>query len=385
MAGKWRRIAAALATAMVMAGCAHVMAYNQAIESEKAGDYVQAANKTVEAIGHVRDYAEARQLWPRLWPTASAHYLQRIATAETNQDWVDAVASLEALGSLHQRAVDLGLDAPLEPIAQRLANARDRAADAWYRTGLSHEQKGNLREAAIAYRNCLNYVKDFRDGEARYAKTRAAAMVRVAVLPFDNASYWTSASNLLGDKLIQDLLGKQGEFLSFVDRKYLDTVIKEGSLQASGLVDPTTAVRLGKLAGIRYLVVGRVTQVSATTPTDSREQYTATRLITDQNQQYNVSATYTLWRQVREVLLTASVQIIDVVDGTVIQAYTETERAADTAESIHNLVGDLRALDSTQQHKYYAAPNLKSHDTLLNEATTSLSKVFAGRIASRLN
>jgi tetratricopeptide (TPR) repeat protein len=385
MAGKWRRIIAGLAAALIMAGCAHIMAYNAALDAEKSGDYVRAADKTVEAIEHARDYPEARSIWPRIWPTASTNALTRIAEAERANDWTAAVADLEALNRLQQRALALGLEAPLEPLAPRLANARDRAADKLYHDGLACEQRGALREAAIAFRQCLDYVKDYRDAEARYAKTRSAAMVRVAVLPFDNTSYYRSAGDLLGDKLIQDLLGKQGEFLSFVDRQYLNTVIKEASLQASGLVDPTTAVRLGKLAGVRYLVVGRVLQVSATTPTDSREQYTASRLITDQNMQYNVTATYTLWRQVREVLLTASVQIIDVTDGTVTKAWSETERSADMAESISNLVGDTRALDTTQQRQYYTAPNLKSHDTLVNEATTTLSRRLAARIAETLN
>lgn len=385
MAGTWRRIVAAVAASLIVGGCAHVMAYNAALEAEKAGDYGRAADKTVEAIENVRDYPEARSIWPRIWPTAATRALSRISDEERANDWVGAVTDLEALNRLQSRALALGLDAPLDPIGGRLANARDRAADQLYHEGLTCEQRGALREAAVAYRRCLDYVRDYRDAASRYAKSRAAAMVRVAVLPFDNSSYYRSAGDLLGDQLLRDLLGKQGEFLSFVDRQYLNTVIKEASLQASGLVDPSTAVRLGKLAGVRYLIVGRVTQVSATTPTDSREQYTASRMLTEQNRQYPVQATYTLWRQVREVLLTASVQVIDVTDGTVTKAWAETERATDTSESISNLVGDLRALDPTQQRQYYTAPNLKSHDTLVSEATTALSRRLAAAIANTLN
>jgi hypothetical protein len=385
MFGNWRQTVATLATALILGGCAHVMAYNQAVEAEKAGNYVRAATQAVTAIEHVKAYPEARALWPRLWPQAATVALARISAFEQGKDWISAVADLEALNTLHRRALTLGLDAPLAPLATRLDQARDQAADSLYLEGLICERKGDLRAAATAYRRSQEFVPDFKDARARYAKSRAAAMVRVALLPFDNTSYYSNASDLLGDSMLQHLLGHQGEFLSFVDRKYLDSVVKEASLQASGLVDPSTAVRLGKLAGIGYLVVGRVAQVSATTPVDRREQYTASRLITEANGQYNITATYTLWRQVREVLMTASVQIIDVTDGTVLKAWTETERATDTADSISNVIGDVRALDTTQQRQYYTAPNLKTHDTLVIEATTALSQRFATRITDTLN
>ena len=185
-------------------------------------------------------------------------------------------------------------------------------------------------------------------------------------MPFDTTSYYQSAGDMLGDRMLQELLNKQGEFLTFVDRQYLTTLVKEASLQASGLVDSSTAIKIGKLSGIRYLVAGRVSQVSAYYPRQTREQYSASRVILDRTLQRQVNATYLKSCETREVVVTASVQIIDLVDGTIAKAWTDSERATDTAEGVSNVVGDLRALDSQLQSLYYRTPILKSHDDLLD-------------------
>ncbi len=387
MSRGWRPLLAAIALSVWVTGCAHVMAYNAAVDAERQGDLVTAAQKTVEAIEAEHNYPEARALFARLWPVTLNESLQRVVSAEQTQDWEAAVQRLQILEQIVRRATILHLDAPMESQSSRLLADKDRAADKLYRQAQGDEQAGRLREAATAFRRATTYVPNYRDAEARYAKNRSAAMVRVAVLPFDNESYYHSASEMLGDRLLNDLLKRQGEFLSIVDRQYLNTVVKESSLQASGLVDPTTAVRLGKLAGIRYIVVGRVSQVSATNPIDSREQCNASRLLpADRNiPAHMVYASYTLWRQTREVVLTASVQIIDVVDGTVAKAWTETERATDHAESVSNISGDRQALDSNLQHLATVSPYLKSHDSLLGEATSRLGRTFAERVAGHLN
>ncbi|MBC7541463.1 MAG: hypothetical protein H7338_01895 [Candidatus Sericytochromatia bacterium] len=382
----WRRTLASAALCLMVSGCAHVWAYDAALDAERKGEPVIAATKTVDAVEQAHDYPEARAIWPQIWSAALADVLQRVNRSELATDWETAVGSLETLETIVKRAEKVRLDTPMSSQTARLHDDRDKAAAKLYAKGLAEEQTGRLREAATCFRRATTYVQGYRDASTRYAKTRSAAMVRVGILPFDNASYYRTAGEMLGDKLVEDLLTRQGEFLSFVDRQYLNNIVKEASLQASGLVDPTTAVRLGKLAGVRYLVVGRVSQVSATTPTDRREQYNANRVITDNNNlRYTVNATYTMWRQTREVLLSASVQIIDVTDGTVTKAWTETERTADTIESISNVIGDQRALDYNQQRLQYTTPILKSHDALLSEATVRLSQTLAQRVADQLN
>ncbi len=44
------------------------------------------------------------------------------------------------------------------------------------------------------------------------------------------------------------------------ERKRLDEILKEQNLSMSGNVDPATAVKIGKLAGVQYILTGKVTR-----------------------------------------------------------------------------------------------------------------------------
>ena len=55
-------------------------------------------------------------------------------------------------------------------------------------------------------------------------------------------------------------LQRRGTF-SPVDRSILKSVLEEQRFQLSDLVDPATAVRVGKIVGARYVVTGAVTEI----------------------------------------------------------------------------------------------------------------------------
>lgn len=61
-------------------------------------------------------------------------------------------------------------------------------------------------------------------------------------------------SNKVGNLLIQ-------EGVEIVDRKFLDRILEEQRFQASSLVSAQTAVKVGKLAGARFMVLGQYTSL----------------------------------------------------------------------------------------------------------------------------
>lgn len=385
MGRRWWSGLLAAGVAVWLGGCAHVMAYNDAVAREKDGAYGAAARKAVEAVGHARDYPEARALWGRVWERALAETLQLVGDAEGTGDWATAVRVLDELQGLVERARQLDLPTPMAPITERLTAARHQAAEVHYADGLRHETAGRLKEAAISFRTATSYVPDYKDAQARYLKDRDAAIARVAVLPFENRSGYPGVAEMLSDKLLGQLLGAQGEFVRYVDRQHLDALIKEASFQASGMVDTDTAVRLGKMAGVRYLVVGRVTQTSATTPRNSRLRQDSARLIRDASgRDIPVSCSYTKHELIHEVIVTASLQLLDVVSGQVLEATSSTERRRDSAEWIDQLYGDERALDHRTNHLRYASHYPKSHAQLIADTTDVLSRRFAKVVAGKL-
>jgi curli biogenesis system outer membrane secretion channel CsgG len=89
---------------------------------------------------------------------------------------------------------------------------------------------------------------------------------RVAVLEFknkaDNQWWWHGGAAAAQDVFVTQLV-KSGKF-RVVEREQLEALMKEKGLTLSGDVDPSTAVRIGKLLGVNYLLTGAVTEYGAT-------------------------------------------------------------------------------------------------------------------------
>jgi TolB-like protein len=88
----------------------------------------------------------------------------------------------------------------------------------------------------------------------------------VAVLEFTNASIGKDARDYDGlgkgiaDLLITDMASNQK--VRIVDRDRIQTVLQEQNLVKAGSIDPQTAVRVGKILGAQYAVVGTFMNVS---------------------------------------------------------------------------------------------------------------------------
>ncbi|MCG6971492.1 MAG: CsgG/HfaB family protein [Gammaproteobacteria bacterium] len=87
-----------------------------------------------------------------------------------------------------------------------------------------------------------------------------AAKTRVAVMDFDNKTPhggWRigrGASDMLATELVK--LKKY----SVIERDKLASILKEQDLGASGRIDPATAVKIGKVLGVDFIVTGSVTE-----------------------------------------------------------------------------------------------------------------------------
>jgi len=90
------------------------------------------------------------------------------------------------------------------------------------------------------------------------------AKPRVAVLEFKNkASHyawtWYDAGRGAQDMLVTELV-KTGKY-RVIEREQLAAIMQEKNLSLSGDIDPRTAVKIGKMLGVEYLVSGSVTEL----------------------------------------------------------------------------------------------------------------------------
>ena len=91
---------------------------------------------------------------------------------------------------------------------------------------------------------------------------------RVAVLDFDYATVQTTSAAIFGTNVdvgkgITDLLitglVNNGTFSVF-ERQALDKLMTEQNFSNSNRADPSTAAKLGKMAGVDYIIIGAITQ-----------------------------------------------------------------------------------------------------------------------------
>ncbi|MEA2603585.1 MAG: hypothetical protein QOF89_4577 [Acidobacteriota bacterium] len=89
---------------------------------------------------------------------------------------------------------------------------------------------------------------------------------RIAVLEFKNKAdnqWWGHGGAEAAQDVFVTELVKSGKF-TVVDRERLDAMMQEKGLQQSGDIDPKTAIKLGKLLGLNYVLAGAVTEYGNT-------------------------------------------------------------------------------------------------------------------------
>jgi curli biogenesis system outer membrane secretion channel CsgG len=144
----------------------------------------------------------------------------------------------------------------------------------------------------------------------------------IAVADFTSDQWRTTLTHGLPD-IISDALVNSGRF-DVYERDKLKTIMREQSLQASGFTDPQTAVALGKVAGVHYILTGEIIDYG-------HESHTFNG--------YGVSTRSTTYR------LTAAVKVIDVQTGRVLFSHRD-----DAQETVNEGQG-MNVTDTTMDTK----------------------------------
>lgn len=97
----------------------------------------------------------------------------------------------------------------------------------------------------------------FLTGLPLTGKVRAEERPKVAVVPFESIGV-ESSLGLAAAEILSTHLASQKHAFTVVERGQLQKALQELGYQASGFVDPDSAVAIGKQLGARYIVVGSV-------------------------------------------------------------------------------------------------------------------------------
>ncbi len=85
---------------------------------------------------------------------------------------------------------------------------------------------------------------------------------RIAVLEFENkagVSWWYGTGAAAAQDIFVTQLVKSGKF-RVLDRERLNSILAEQDFSVSGRIDAATAVQAGKVIGVKYFLVGSLTE-----------------------------------------------------------------------------------------------------------------------------
>lgn len=89
---------------------------------------------------------------------------------------------------------------------------------------------------------------------------------RIAVLEFqnkaDNQYWWHGGAAAMQDVFVTELV-KSGKF-RVMEREQINAIMQEKGLTLSGDIDPSTAMQIGKLLGVNYMLTGSITEYGRT-------------------------------------------------------------------------------------------------------------------------
>lgn len=340
---------------LCLTGCAgkHGKLMESAQASYQANDYEAALRDAVMALKHKPDYEVAQNFAPTFFNADVKARQNKIKALESTPDpfkWDGIVAEYKGLIEINTLVSNLP---PLrhkktkQPITfetrdytNPLGEALDNAAEAHYQEGIrianSASDSETQKRAAKEFRTVETFRPGYKDVQTRYQQARTAGIKRMAILTFEDKSgkarTYGTLSETITDALISSLLNdsEATEFLTIVAREQLEQVMVEQDFSFTGRFDENTAVSIGELLGVHEMVLGQITAVVYTPPTQKHKtwdrkttirQKTGTERYIDKNgktqtkpkySRVEVSATVTHYQVESAVSIRGSYKIIDV-------------------------------------------------------------------------
>ena len=196
----------------------------------------------------------------------------------------------------------------------------------------------------------------------------AQDLENITVLPFDGWTGNTRAAqeyqNALTDKIATKII--QSHRFNVIDRSHLDKVLAEQDLQLTGLIDESTAVEMGRLAGVHKLIIGRFTRSSTEL---HKAVYSSGQKISD--------AYYS-------AVVQTSIKLLDVQSGRYLEAAEAegTGKSSDQRNALLNALDEVAAAVITSFEKYFA---IQAYITSVNKARVTLDRGSMGGVKAGMN
>ena len=116
------------------------------------------------------------------------------------------------------------------------------------------------------------FVPGYKDADDRSEQVRSAGKKRMAIFTFEDksgiAQNYGGLLETITDDIVTNVLNNEEatEFLDIISREQVEAIMTEQNLDFSERFDNKTVARIGQVAGVHELVIGKITQLTYTFP-----------------------------------------------------------------------------------------------------------------------
>lgn len=157
-----------------------------------------------------------------------------------------AFAEIALIDSTYKDATVLRVKSIVEPL---------------YQHGQKMMEIENYREAYRDFNKIVSLDATYKNSLALRNDALAKASIGLGVLPVQNQTRVQGFDVRLYQQIVATLVQAKNPFLKVVDRSSLEGMLREQQLGMSGMVDPESAAKAGKLIGLKYVLMTAISDL----------------------------------------------------------------------------------------------------------------------------
>ncbi len=403
-----------------LAGCSAFTAYGrlekQARKAYQNGNYDQAVYDCAYALRINPTYDAAQFLIQDSFKAAVIEHeshLKNLSSSTEKFRWDKIVSeyndlirlnqTIEQLPSLRLKATGELIEIETTDYSSQIDTAKQMAAETHYEEGVTLSSSDDLKikkQAAKEFKMALGFVSEYRDASEKYEKMRLAAILRMAIMPFeDKTETWrkySPVSEVIMDDVISYILRDDSatEFLELVSRERLQQVMQEQALSQSGIIDESMAVEVGKILGVNEILSGKITQIIVSPEQTTRNVRNEKKRVVIRREKYvddegkekvrkiygEVKAKVIVFKRTTSARIRGSYNIVDVETARILKSDSFEEFSSSNV-SWATYSGDDRAISySTRELAKKGEQRVPIEGEMINRAAKKISTSIAKSI-----
>jgi hypothetical protein len=258
--------------------------YRRAKKNYERGYVETAVSDACRSLRIKPDSQKTQELLVLVWNQALKNHKQTVADLIQRSDtdnWDKILREHEKLKELATQVENLPplvnpttgyrVMLSIPDLTNEIKLSRENAAEAHYQAGIRFNKMSRAvdiqRKAANEFKAAMSFIPEYKDASLKYEQSRKLAIRRIGIAPFSDKSNsrnrYGNLSELISDYIISRIMegGGVDEFTEIIARSQMEAVFAEQQLNASGLVDEASTVKLGQLVGAHEVLSGSISQI----------------------------------------------------------------------------------------------------------------------------